>query len=309
MIAKTVPACIIIPVVVECRPSVRRRGRVVAEEDAIWHVIVDSSQQGPLTKAQVLEFLRGGILTGSDLVWRPGFADWKQVSEIGDFWQLRPRMTAETRVPAQPPINLGAHPEQVADGSEPSRRKKWSLWKSANIGILVGAFVLVVQIVTGRGFELASYAHTGSAATISTLIGQILAVPLIFVVVAALRNLVYWRRPKSSASAGRGALVFVALLACILGALKIYGEVVFSSAELISGESRTTFIAETANACVQKQRASGADVSEAQIEKYCTCVSEKMADGTTYQQLGGELDANALADLRKKTEAVGDACR
>ena len=281
----------------------------MAEEEAIWHVIVDSTQQGPLTKAQVLDSLRGGMLTGSDLVWRPGFADWKQVSEIGDFWQLRPRMTADTRIPDQPQINLSAQPDDAAEGSEPSRGKKWSLWKSANIGILVGALVLVAQIVTGRGFELASYAHIGSVATISTLIGQILAVPLIFVLVAGLRNVVYWRRPKSSASAGRGALTFVALLACILGALKIYGEVVFSSAELISGESRTTFIAETAYACAQKQRASGADVSEAQIGKYCTCVSEKMADATTYQQLGGELDANALADLRKKTETASDACR
>jgi hypothetical protein len=218
-------------------------------------------------------------------------------------------MSAETRVPLQSQLNVSAHPEHVAEGGEPARGTKWSLWKSANIGILVGALTLVVQVVSGRGFELADYAHTGSAATISSLIGQILGAPLIFVVVAAARNLVYRRRPKSSASAARGALTFVALLACILGALKVYGEVVFSSTEMIGGETRKAFIADTSRACVQKQRASGAGVTEAQIEKYCGCLSEKMADSTTYQQLGTEPDANALADLRKKTEAAGYACR
>lgn len=43
----------------------------MAEEDAIWHVIVDGAQQGPLTKDQVLKFLRGGKLVGSDLIWCP----------------------------------------------------------------------------------------------------------------------------------------------------------------------------------------------------------------------------------------------
>jgi GYF domain 2 len=281
----------------------------MAADEAIWHVIVDATVQGPLTRAQVLEFLREGMLAGSDLIWRAGFADWKPVGEIDDFRQRPPRMSAETCVPLQSQINVSAHPGHVAEGGEPARGTKWSLWKSANIGILVGALTLVVQVVSGRGFELADYAHTGSAATISSLIGQILGAPLIFVVVAAVRNLVYWRRPKSGASAARGALTFVALLACILGALKVYGEVVFSSTEMIGGETRKKFSADTSRACVQKQRSSDANVSEAQIEKYCTCVSEKMADGTTYQQLGGELDANALADLRKKTEAAGYACR
>jgi hypothetical protein len=34
-----------------------------------------------------------------------------------------------------------------------------------------------------------------------------------------------------------------------------------------------------------------------------------MADGTTYQQLGTEPDASALAALRQKAEAAGYACR
>jgi hypothetical protein len=89
----------------------------------------------------------------------------------------------------------------------------------------------------------------------------------------------------------------------------LYGEVFFSSTETISGETRKTMIADFYRECIQKQRSFGQNVTEAQITKYCTCTSEKIADNTTYKQLGTELDAGALADLKQKVEAAGYACR
>jgi hypothetical protein len=44
----------------------------MAGQEAIWHVIIGGKEQGPLTKAHVLEYLRHGMLAGSDLIWRPG---------------------------------------------------------------------------------------------------------------------------------------------------------------------------------------------------------------------------------------------
>jgi hypothetical protein len=88
-----------------------------------------------------------------------------------------------------------------------------------------------------------------------------------------------------------------------------YGEVVFSSTETISGEARKKFIADWNRTCVQKQRSLGQNATEAQIDKYCTCAGEKVADGTTYKQIGTTLDASGLADLRQKVEAAGYACR
>lgn len=282
----------------------------MAGQEAIWHVIIDGKEQGPLTKAQVLEYLRHGMLAGSDLIWRPGFPDWKSVSQIGDFWQppkrtsIRPSVQSRTLVQSAP--EHVPEPDRI---DAPSAGEKWSVWKSANVGLLVSAFILLLQIGTGRGFELANYAHTASAATVSNLIGRILGVPLIFVFIAVVRNLLNRRQPKSSASAARGALIFVALLVCILGALMIYGEVFFSSTETISGEYRKTFVADWYRACVQKQRSLGQNVTEAQIDKYCTCVNEKIADSTTYKQLGTAPDASALADLKQKVEAAGYTCR
>jgi hypothetical protein len=282
----------------------------MAGQEAIWHVTIDRKEQGPLTNAAVLEYLRDGMLTGNDLIWRPGFPDWKLVSEIGDFWQ--PPERSSIRASIQSRTLVQATPELVHEPDRtdaPSAGEKWSVWKSANIGLLVSSLTLLLQIGTGRGFELANYAHTASGATIGGLIGQILGAPLIFVLIAMVRNLLNRRQPKSSASAVRGGLAFVALLVCILGALMIYGEVFFSSTEMISGETRKWFIASGHDSCVRKQRSLGQNVTEAQIDKYCTCITEQIADKTPYKRLGTEPDASALADLKQKVEAAGYACR
>jgi hypothetical protein len=191
----------------------------MAGQEAIWHVMINDKQQGPLTKAEVVDYIRNGMLAGSDLNWRPGFPNWKPVRELGDFWQPPKRTSIQATIQAAPEqVN---QPDRTDASSD---REKWSLWKSADIGLLVSAFTLLLQIGAGRGFELANYAHTASVATISGLIGQILGAPLIFVLIAAVRNLLYRRQPKSSASAVRGALTFMALLVCVLGALMFYGE-------------------------------------------------------------------------------------
>jgi GYF domain 2 len=202
---------------------------VAGGEEAIWHVMVDDARQGPLSKAQVLEFLRDGTRTGSDLIWCPGFPDWKPVSEINDFWQPPPRTSARVEVPVQLQTQVKALPERLDEPLRTDRRgKKWSLWKSANIGLLISAFVPLAQVGGGRGFELANYAHTASVETISALLGQILGVPILFVLVAIVRNL-YARPARSSASPVPGTIKFATLIVGIFAALIVYGEVLFSS--------------------------------------------------------------------------------
>jgi hypothetical protein len=278
----------------------------MAGEDAVWHVAVDGAQRGPLTKSEVLELLRSRRLTGSDLVWGPGLSDWTPVGETSEFLQPPSRTAPTLRVDPrpQPGAALAAEPDQA---DKPSVGTRWSLWRSASIGLLVSALLLLVQIGNGRGFELANYAHTRSAGTIAALLGQVLAAPLIFVLAALVRNLL--RKGKSSASAARGALTFAVLLIGIFAALFAYSAVFFSSSDVISGETRKAFVAGLQGTCAQRQRSLGQAVTDAQIQSYCSCVGEKMADGTTYKQLGSELDASALAGLRQKTEAAGQACR
>ena len=167
----------------------------------------------------------------------------------------------------------------------------------------------MIQIGSDRGFELANYAHTASAETIGELVGQTIWASLLFVLAAALLNLAFRRQMKpSGASVVWGALTFVALLLVILGGLKVYGDSFFSSTDLISGEARKSFVADTHQACVRKQRSLGRNISETQMDTYCTCVTDQMARKTTYKELGGRFDPGS-ADLTKKIEAAINACR
>jgi len=68
----------------------------------VWHVIIDGEQRGPLSRDQILEHLHDGQLVGSDLIWRPGFSNWKQVRELAEFWQPPPSPPS-LPVPAKPP--------------------------------------------------------------------------------------------------------------------------------------------------------------------------------------------------------------
>jgi hypothetical protein len=165
---------------------------------------------------------------------------------------------------------------------------------------------LIVQIGSGRGLQLASHVHTVSAAGVGALLGQILAAPMLFALVALVRNRFKRGASTSAASAARGALVFLGLLVCIVAALLVYGKLFFSSTEALSGETRKTFISDMYRACVQTQRVISWGVSEPVIARHCSCVSEKMADMTTFEQLGSEPPE---ADVRRKAEAAGKACR
>ncbi|MGY3696889.1 ABC-type uncharacterized transport system permease subunit [Bradyrhizobium sp. USDA 3240] len=139
--------------------------------------------------------------------------------------------------------------------------------------------------------------------------GQTLAAPLIFVLIAVVRNLFNRRKSKSNANAIAWAATFAALLVGVFAALFIYGEIFFASDDVISGEARKAFVTGVQSSCVRKQRSISPTATEAQVQDYCLCVSAKAADGTTYRQLGTEPDARALADLRQRMEAVGNSCR
>jgi uncharacterized integral membrane protein len=220
----------------------------VVREDAIWHVIIDGKQRGPLSRSQVLEYLQDGQLVGSDLIWRPGFTDWKPVSELAEFWQ--PPKRGSLRPPSLP-----APTEQSARDDDPivSTNKKWSIRRAANAGLLVSVLPLALQIANGRGVELASYAQTASAETVLFLAGQILVGPLLFVIIAFVRNTFKWRLPKSDARAIEGAIVFSLLLFGIGLSLALYGQWFFSSTERISGGTRDYVMNKMQPVCVQRQ--------------------------------------------------------
>jgi uncharacterized integral membrane protein len=72
-----------------------------------------------------------------------------------------------------------------------------SLWRSASIGLLFSAF-RIFQVRNGHGFELATYAHTVGVPPIIALLIRVFTAPLIFVLIAIIRNLLSKRQKKSA---------------------------------------------------------------------------------------------------------------
>jgi uncharacterized integral membrane protein len=275
----------------------------------IWYVIIDGEQHGPLSRDQVLEYLHNGQLVGHDLIWRAGFRDWMQVSEVADFWQ--PPKRGSPPPPILPASTARAERDDTQIAAVVAERK-WSLWGAANVGLIVSALVLLLQIGNGKGFELANYAQAANFETILYLTGRLIAAPLIFVIVAMIVNIFKWRLPASDARAIQGATVFALLFVGIGVLLALHGQWFFSSTERISGATRDYAMKTMHPVCVQRQMSlrQGQNPSDEQISKFCQCFSSHMADNTTYKGLTRDSNApDVQAYLKQQAETAGQECR
>ncbi len=63
-------------------------GESAEAPDAIWHVVIDQEQIGPLTVAEVAEKFRAGQLDADSYVWQEGFADWERLADVAEFATL-----------------------------------------------------------------------------------------------------------------------------------------------------------------------------------------------------------------------------
>jgi predicted Zn finger-like uncharacterized protein len=62
-------------------------------DQAMWHVVVDGEQVGPLTEAEVKDRLRQGKINSDTLAWKEGFADWMQLSTVPELTAILARIT------------------------------------------------------------------------------------------------------------------------------------------------------------------------------------------------------------------------
>lgn len=56
-----------------------------AGDDAVWHVVINQEQVGPMTAAEVQQRFAGGELDAESYIWREGFADWLPISQVDTF--------------------------------------------------------------------------------------------------------------------------------------------------------------------------------------------------------------------------------
>ena len=142
------------------------------QADIQWYIAREGKQHGPLSDVEMRTFVAQGHLKPTDLIWRPGFADWRPAPAVFPFQQpepaaATPRPTTQGRR-AEPargsaPAAGAATPERsfepnrirVAQGSDdsraPARRRalgivvalallsgcSWYVWQSGTIASLI----------------------------------------------------------------------------------------------------------------------------------------------------------------------------
>lgn len=60
-------------------------GEAAAADDAVWHLVINQDQVGPLTVAEVQQRFAAGEIDGETFTWREGFADWLPLSQVDVF--------------------------------------------------------------------------------------------------------------------------------------------------------------------------------------------------------------------------------
>jgi hypothetical protein len=277
---------------------------MAVKDDALWHVLVDKLQRGPLRPSQVLAGLRDGIFGGDTPIWRPGLENWVPLREVREFWTppSGPERQAASEGEGPPTPDQAFDPKKQLD-------EKWSLWGAATGGLVISSVLFCLRALTTDGYRLASIGYDPSAGQLGELIGELFFVPLLFAMIAVIRNAVRRRslRP-SSASASRRVAVFFGIMIAIAVSLKIFGTLYFSRNEIISGDARADFVNSFLKGCFRTQRATAVNTSltDTQIDSYCNCVASSVAKTLTYNQLGG---SNIMENLKQAATTAAPSCQ
>ena len=64
------------------------------QADIQWYIAREGKQHGPLSDVEMRTFVAQGHLKPTDLIWRPGFADWRPAPAVFPFQQPEPPAAA-----------------------------------------------------------------------------------------------------------------------------------------------------------------------------------------------------------------------
>jgi TonB family protein len=59
-----------------------------AADDAVWHLVINQDQVGPMTVAEVQQRFAAGEIDGDTFTWREGFGDWLPLAQVDPFSAL-----------------------------------------------------------------------------------------------------------------------------------------------------------------------------------------------------------------------------
>lgn len=90
-------------------------------EDIVWYLARDGKQHGPLSNPEMSKLVELGHLRPTDLVWRPGFADWRPVPTVfNDIVPQPAPAPAPAKTTARPAPELASQATTVPAHGEPT---------------------------------------------------------------------------------------------------------------------------------------------------------------------------------------------
>lgn len=93
-------------------------------DEAVWHLVIQQEQVGPMTAADVRHRLASGEVDADTFTWREGFADWTPLAQVDVFAGLVTGTTAKAQPASESAVAVGAMfggmDEPTTTNSDPS---------------------------------------------------------------------------------------------------------------------------------------------------------------------------------------------
>ena len=105
-----------------------------AADDAVWHLVINQDQVGPMTVAEVQQRFAAGEIDGDTFTWREGFGDWLPLAQVDPFSALVASGTTTTANGGGGAAAIGAMFGSGDDAGGTSRNDPGDLFASASAG-------------------------------------------------------------------------------------------------------------------------------------------------------------------------------
>lgn len=133
------------------------------DDDEQWYYGINDQSTGPVSRSMLLDLLRSGQLSSSDMLWRSGMADWQPVESFREFRSI----AVQTQGTLAPSENFSTknilevhNPGTVQQGSLASligRYKPWIYFVVVVIYIMVAVTILGSLVGLIQGIQQASF--------------------------------------------------------------------------------------------------------------------------------------------------------
>lgn len=137
------------------------------EHPTDWYVLRGRARGGPYAYAMVCEGTRGGLISRNDLLWRPGWDDWRDAGAIDNLFAAT---AADREAASQDPSNVQDRPA-ATDSAAPSIPYSAAAPIATAANPDHGSFNYVMAHWRGEFSPLAAFFGNGTIVELILLIG------------------------------------------------------------------------------------------------------------------------------------------